>query len=91
MLKFIAAVLFAALIVDVTFNASAVNGAFGQTAPRDTLKGDKLQPVGSDCAQAAWPYYEAGCVRGRTAPAVQPRETRVVATDRLPAKQPGTS
>jgi len=93
MLKFIAAVLFAALIADVTFNASAVTGAFGQTAPRDSLKGDKLQlyPVRSDCVQAAWPYYEAGCVRGRMTPTVQPREIRVVAIDRLPAQQPAAS
>jgi len=49
-------------------------------------KTDRLdhRPLGSDCTQQAWPYYDAGCLRDRTQASGQARVVRLVTTDRLP-------
>jgi hypothetical protein len=90
MFRTIIAVLFAALIAEVTTIALGSTSAIEANTSQRSLKGDKLQtrPAAPACSQAAWPYYEANCVRGRTQPTTQPRETRVVAIDRLPAERP---
>ena len=50
------------------------------------VKSDRLdyRPLGTDCSQQAWPYYQANCVRDRTQAAGQARAVRLVSTDRLP-------
>jgi hypothetical protein len=84
----VAAALAAFVIYDAAI-APAFTGA-SQTVERPRgLKGDRLpvQPVGTNCTDAAWPYYRDNCVRGRQ-PAEQapaPRVVRIVAADRTPA------
>jgi hypothetical protein len=48
------------------------------------VKGDRLdfRPIGTDCSQQAWPYFEKSCLRDHTHAAGQPREVRVVSVDR---------
>jgi hypothetical protein len=51
-------------------------------------KGDRLdfRPIGKDCSQQAWPYYEAGCLRDRKQVAGKVSTVRVVTTDRVQAR-----
>jgi hypothetical protein len=35
------------------------------------------------CGQNAWPYIEAGCLRGAGSQAAEPRDVRLVSADRL--------
>ena len=53
--------------------------------PPVAVKGDRLdiRPLGQACAQQAWPYYEANCLRDRTQPTGQARTIRVITTDRV--------
>ena len=54
--------------------------------PPKVVKSDRLdfRPIGKDCTQQAWPYYDAGCLRDRTQASGQARVVRLVTTDRLP-------
>ena len=53
--------------------------------PPKVVKGDRLdiRPIGPDCSQQAWPYYETTCIRDRQPSAGQTRVVRIVSTDRL--------
>jgi hypothetical protein len=42
------------------------------------------RPLVSECAEQAWPYYAAGCLRDRSQASGQARVVRLVTTDRLP-------
>jgi hypothetical protein len=53
--------------------------------PPPAVKGDRLdyRPTGTACAERAWPYYEANCLRDRNQPNGQARPVRIVTTDRF--------
>ncbi len=48
-------------------------------------KGDRadMRPLGVDCSQKAWPYFDAACLRDARNPLVSPREVRFVRADRV--------
>jgi hypothetical protein len=48
------------------------------------VKGDRadIRPLGTDCGEQAWPYFDAACTRDARSPLAQPREVRMIATDR---------
>jgi hypothetical protein len=56
----------------------------GTSAPM--VKTDRLdyRPLANDCAERAWPYYSANCLRDRSQATGQARTVRLVTTDRLP-------
>ena len=56
----------------------------GAGTPPKVVKGDRLdfRPIGSDCSQQAWPYFETNCLRDRTQLRGQARQVRMVSTDR---------
>jgi hypothetical protein len=49
-----------------------------------TVKTDRndVRPLANECAEKAWPYYGANCLRGQATG--QARMVRLVTTDRLP-------
>jgi hypothetical protein len=55
----------------------------GTSAP--VAKTDRLdyRPLGTDCSQQAWPYYQPHCLRDRSQVSGQARTVRLVTTDRL--------
>ncbi|WP_068020899.1 hypothetical protein [Rhodoplanes sp. Z2-YC6860] len=81
----------AALASFVVYDAAV---APASTGPNETIeqprgvKGDRLPvlPAGTNCADAAWPYYRGDCVRGRQPSDQGPaaRVVRIVAADRTP-------
>ena len=52
-------------------------------SPVPGAKGDRadMRPLGTDCSQNAWPYFEAACLRDASRPLAQPRQVRIVSTD----------
>jgi hypothetical protein len=56
----------------------------GASAPVVGAKGDRadIRPLGTECGEAAWPYFDAACTRDARAPLAQPRDVRMVAADR---------
>ena len=68
-------VAFPSLSYQVEANSSAL-GAKGDRAD--------VRPLGVDCSQNAWPYFEAPCLRDASHPLATPQQVRIVSTDRLP-------
>jgi hypothetical protein len=90
MLKTIAAVVVAVVLIDISVGAPRATGKADTAEPQRSLKSDRLMPRPDEtaCIQAGWPHYERRCVRNPSQPAAQPREVRIVAIDRLPPKRP---
>lgn len=86
MLKTFSAIGGAALLAAAVMLLPGMSPQVEASAPAPIAKSDRLdiRPLGTACAQRAWPYYEAHCVRARagTVPSLQP--VRIVTTDRLP-------
>jgi hypothetical protein len=54
----------------------------GASAPIVGAKGDRadIRPLGVECGQKAWPYYDAACMRDARMPLlIQPHDVRIVA------------
>lgn len=47
------------------------------------LQSDRAEARTVACGQNAWPYIEAGCLRGAGSQAAEPRDVRLVSADRL--------
>jgi hypothetical protein len=52
-------------------------------APAANGKSDRAdtRPLGKDCSQHAWPFYEAACLRDTSNRLAEPRDVRFVAMD----------
>ena len=55
------------------------------SAPLNSGKGDRLdmRPLGVQCSEQAWPYFEAGCLRDRRMALGQAKPARIVTADRV--------
>jgi hypothetical protein len=64
----------------LSFQVEASSSAVG-------AKGDRadIRPLGTDCGQKAWPYFDAACLRDARNPLVTPRDVRTVFADRTPS------
>jgi hypothetical protein len=47
-------------------------------------KGDRadIRPLGTECGEKAWPYFDAACTRDGRLPLAQPRDVRMIGADR---------
>jgi hypothetical protein len=57
----------------------------GASAPIVGAKGDRadIRPLGTDCGEKAWPYFDATCMRDARIPLLtQPHDVRTIAADR---------
>jgi hypothetical protein len=54
-------------------------------SPVPGAKGDRadVRPMGADCSQNAWPYFEAACLRDSRNPMAEARPARIVTADHL--------
>jgi hypothetical protein len=54
------------------------------STPLPSAKGDRadIRPLGVDCGQKAWPYFEGSCLHDARNPLIQPREVRIVMANR---------
>ena len=49
-------------------------------------KGDRadVRPLGTNCGQKAWPYFDAACMQDARNPLVTPPDVRIVSADHTP-------
>ena len=87
MIKTVTAVAVAAIIAGCLVVLPSLSPSVEASSPVPGAKGDRadMRPLGVDCSQKAWPYFESACLRDARHPLVQVREVRVVTTDRMPA------
>jgi hypothetical protein len=54
------------------------------SAPIHSGKGDRLdiRPLGAQCSEQAWPYFEANCLRDKRTSMGQAKPARIVTADR---------
>jgi hypothetical protein len=55
------------------------------SSPVPGTKGDRadVRPLGTDCGQKEWPYFDASCLRDSRNLLVQLRDVRIIAADRV--------
>ena len=78
----------AALVAGAWIILPGASNAVVASAPLTSGKGDRLdyRPLGSQCSEQAWPYFEHGCLRDQRAVKGQARTVRLVVPGRPAAK-----
>ena len=82
----ISAVLAAALIAGAITILPGSSDPVVASAPLNSGKGSRLdmRPLGIQCSEQAWPYFEAGCLRDRRAAMGEAKAAaRLVTADRI--------
>ncbi len=63
----------------LSYQVEANSAALGAKSDRADVR-----PLGIDCGQKAWPYFDAACLRDARNPLATPQQVRIVSTDRPP-------
>jgi hypothetical protein len=86
----ISAVIFAAVVAAAFIVMPGSSDRVSASAPLNSGKGDRLdiRPLGIQCSEQAWPYFEASCLRDRRMALGRANEARIVTTDRLVVPTP---
>lgn len=84
MIKTLSAIAAAAIIA---FGIAVMPGFATQvdaSTPTVSAKADRLDagPIGKECSQKAWPYFENSCLRQAGAKTMPLQQVRVVSADR---------
>jgi hypothetical protein len=84
MLKTFYAIAAAAIIAACFTLSPSLSPQVEAGAPAVNGKSDRAdtRPLGMDCSQHAWPYYEAACLRDTSNRLAEPHDVRFVAMDR---------
>jgi hypothetical protein len=87
MIKTISAIAVAAVVAAGFVAFPSFSPQVEASSPVPGVKGDRadIRPLGTDCGQKAWPYFDAACLRDARNPLVQPRDVRIVTADRVAA------
>jgi hypothetical protein len=80
MLKAFYAIAVAAIVAGCFVAFPSLSFQVEANVPVPGAKSDRadVRPLGSDCSQKAWPYFEAACLRDAQKPLAQPRDVRIV-------------
>ena len=80
----VSAVVLAALIATAITFIPGTSDKVVASAPLHSGKGDRLdiRPLGTQCSEQAWPYFEANCLRDRRLSMGKAKAVRVVTADR---------
>ena len=81
----VSAVALAALLAGMVTILTSFSDKVVASAPMHSGKSDRLdiRPLGTQCSEQAWPYFEANCVRDKRAAMGQSKAPRIVTADRL--------
>jgi hypothetical protein len=81
----ISAVVAAALIAGTITILTGSSDPVVASAPLNSGKSDQLdiRPLGINCSQHAWPYFEANCTRDRRMALGKAKAVRIVTADRV--------
>jgi hypothetical protein len=84
MIKTAYAVAISAIAASLFVAFPSLSPQVGATASIIGAKGDRadIRPLGTECGEAAWPYFEAACTRDIRMPLAQPRDVRMIGADR---------
>ncbi|HEX4410593.1 MAG TPA: hypothetical protein VH206_17615 [Xanthobacteraceae bacterium] len=85
MIKTVSAIAVAAIVAAgfVAFPGLSPEVEAGATTVGTKADRADIRPLGVDCAQKAWPHFDAACLRDARNPMVSPREVRFVSADRV--------
>ena len=80
----ISAIALATLVAGTATILPSFSGKVVASAPMHGGKGDRLdiRPLGTQCSEQAWPYFEANCLRDRRETSRQAKPVRLITTDR---------
>ena len=80
MIKTVYAIAVAAIVAACFVAFPSLSFQVQASSPIPGAKADRadLRPLGTDCSQNAWPYFEAACLRDARQPFVEPRQARIV-------------
>jgi hypothetical protein len=83
MIKTAYAIAVAAIAASVFVAFPSLSPQVGASAPIVGAKGDRadIRPLGTECGEQAWPYFDAACTRDARMPLVAPRDVRMIAAD----------
>jgi hypothetical protein len=81
----ISAIALAGLIAGTVTILPSFSDKVVASAPIHGGKGDRLdiRPLGSQCSEQAWPYFEASCLRDKRAAMGKTKSARIVTADRV--------
>jgi hypothetical protein len=84
MLKTLYAIIAAAIVAACFVLSPVLSPSVEAGAPAINGKADRAdtRPLGVDCSQHAWPYYESSCLRDTANRLAQPRDVRFIPMDR---------
>lgn len=84
MIKAISAIAVAAVIAAGFVAFPSFSPQVEASAPVLGAKGDRadIRPLGVDCGQKAWPYFDPACTHDARNPLLEPREVRFITADR---------
>jgi hypothetical protein len=81
----VSAILAAAAIAGAITILPGASDKVVASAPLNSGKADRLdiRPVGTQCSEQAWPYFEANCMRDRRSAMGRAKDARIVSPDRV--------
>jgi hypothetical protein len=81
----ISAIALAALVAGAATILLNFSGEVVASAPIHSGKGDRLdiRPLGAQCSEQAWPYFEAKCLRDKRVTMGKAATARIVTADRI--------
>ncbi|MGB7034768.1 MAG: hypothetical protein WBD71_04510 [Xanthobacteraceae bacterium] len=81
MIKTVYAIAVAAIVAACFVAFPSLSFSVQANAAVVAAKGDRadIRPLGVDCSQNAWPYFEAACMRDVRHPLLEPRQARFIA------------
>jgi hypothetical protein len=84
MIKTVYAIAVAAIVAACFVAFPSLSLSVQASSPIPGAKGDRadMRPLGTDCSQNAWPYYEAACLRDASRPLAQPQQVRIITAGR---------
>ena len=85
MLKTIYAIAVAAIAAACFVGFPSLSREVEASAPLPDAKGDRadIRPLGTDCGQKEWPYFDAACLRDARNPLAQPHQVRLIVPGRV--------
>lgn len=84
MIKTVSAVAVAAIVAACFVAFPSLSPQVEASSPVPGAKGDRadIRPLGTECGQKAWPYFDGACLHDARNPLIAPRDVRMVSADR---------
>jgi hypothetical protein len=83
MIKTVSAIVVAAIVAACLVGFPGLSSQVDAHSSTPGAKDDRadIRPLGTDCGEKAWPYFDAACMRDARAPLPPPHDVRIVSAD----------